>query len=538
MMDRYKHLPRQDLIEELMALQQEMEQVKHHAAGLVQAAEAYKHTALIIDRSPAILFRRLAADDLKQRKMVYVSENISRFGYSADDFMTDRIMFREILHPEDTERIAKEIQEYVSKNIQSYKQIYRIITRDGEVRWVEDHTSVIIDPETGVKYHQGIVEDIHQRKEAEDKIRRSEEKYRRIIETTGEGFVLMDKDLTIRDVNNAYCRTTGVSRQKLIGRSFIEMLAEKHRLYISANRDDLFNRNTYEFESELAPGAGASVPVLIHGNTLYGDTGAVIGNMAFVTDMTEHKKALRLAGEVQKNLLPLKAPQVPGLEVCGQTISCDEIGGDYYDFIMKSGTSETRLSVVVGDISGHGVDSALLMTTARAFLRMRASQPGSITEIVSEMNRHLAGDVLDTGKFMTLFYLTIDAKNRSIEWVRAGHEPAWLYDPKQDRFEELKGPGMALGVVDNYEYDSNRRPHLQNGQVIVVGTDGIWEGHNKAGEMFGKQRLRALIRTTASSSAENMLKTIFNEHRRFTQDARQEDDITAVIIKITPEFKA
>ena len=382
------------------------------------------------------------------------------------------------------------------------------------------------------------MEDIHQRKEAEDKIRRSEEKYRRIIETTGEGFLLMDKDLTIRDVNNAYCRITGISRQELLGRSFIEMLAEKHRRYISANRDDLFNRHSYEFESELALGSGASVPVLIHGNTLYGDTGAVIGNMAFVTDMTEHKKALRLAGEVQKNLLPLKAPQVPGLDICGQTISCDEIGGDYYDFIMRSGTPETQISIVVGDISGHGVDSALLMTTARAFLRMRASQPGSITEIVSEMNRHLAGDVLDTGKFMTLFYLMIDAKNRSIEWVRAGHEPAWLYDPKQDRFEELKGPGMALGVVENYEYGSNRRPHLKNGQVIMVGTDGIWEGHNKAGEMFGKQRLRALIRTTASSSAENMLKTIFKEQRRFTQDARREDDLTAVIIKIMPEFKA
>jgi phosphoserine phosphatase RsbU/P len=283
----------------------------------------------------------------------------------------------------------------------------------------------------------------------------------------------------------------------------------------------------------LMSGSGASVQVLIHGDTLYGDTGTIIGNMALITDMTEHKKALRLAGEVQKSLLPKKAPQVPGTEIFGKTISCDEIGGDYFDFIIRSGTLKNKLSVVVGDISGHGVDSALLMTTARAFLRMRTSQPGSITEIVSSMNRHLSEDVFDTGRFMTLFYLTLDPNGKSIEWVRAGHEPALLYDPSENRFEELKGPGLALGVEKDYEYSSNQRSHLKKGQVIVVGTDGIWEGHNKAGMMFGKQRLQKLIRTHAFSSAETIVNAIFNEHRNFTQNAKKEDDVTLVIIKIT-----
>lgn len=176
-MDRYKHTKRKNLIKEIVALQQELNQVKLHDAGLEQDVKNYKHSSLIIDKSPVILFRRLAAEKLKQRKMVYVSENISRFGYTADDFLSNRIMFRDIVHPDDTE----------------------------------------------------------------------------------------------------------------------------------------------------------------------------------------------------------KAPQVPGTKIFGRTISCDEIGGDYYDFIIRSGTSENKLSVVVGDISGHGVDSALLMTTARAFLRMRTSQPGSTT---------------------------------------------------------------------------------------------------------------------------------------------------------------
>ena len=103
---------------------------------------------------------------------------------------------------------------------------------------------------------------------------------------------------------------------------------------------------------------------------------------------------------------------------------------------------------------------------------------------------------------------------------------------KENRFEELKGPGMALGVVEDYEYCSKHRPQLEKGQVIIVGTDGIWEGHNKAGEMFGKQRVQDIIRRNASLGAEEILKKVFREQRRFTQDARPEDDLTLVVLKV------
>lgn len=172
---------------------------------------------LIIENSPAILFRHLASDNLTQRKMVYVSPNISRFGYRAEDFLDGRIMFRDILYSGDQERTLIEIQAYVKQNIETYTQFYRIITNQGKVRWVEDRTSVVEDAATGTRYHQGIVIDIHERKEAEEKLRKSEEKYRRIVETAGEGFLLMDKYLKIVDLNSAYARMVSSSRSKLIG---------------------------------------------------------------------------------------------------------------------------------------------------------------------------------------------------------------------------------------------------------------------------------------------------------------------------------
>jgi sigma-B regulation protein RsbU (phosphoserine phosphatase) len=465
--------------------------------------------------------------------MVYVSPNISRFGYTAQDFLSGRIMFRDIVYPEDSERTLKEIQKYVSRNIEEYTQIYRILTREGDVRWIEDRTSVVEDAETGVRYHQGIVIDIHSRKEAEEKVRKSEEKYRRIVETAGEGFLLMDETLKIVDLNNAYCRMVGYLRNELMGKSFLNMVTEEYRHFFSAKREDLLNREYYKFEGDIIDRAGRSVPVLIHANALRDDTGAIVGNMAFVTDMTEHMKALTLAGEVQRSLLPQQAPQVQGLDVSGKNASCDEIGGDYFDFLWRADAAGGPFTVVVGDITGHGVDSALLMTTARAFLRMRASQPGTITDIVTAMNQHLTEDVYETGRFMTLFYLTINEDRRRIEWVRAGHEPAWIYDPDQDSFEELKGPGLALGIDEKYVYRSSMKTGLKKGQVIMVGTDGIWEGRNKAGEMYGKRRLQEIIRRNAASSAETILTAVFRDHARFSQGTRPEDDITLVIIKFT-----
>ena len=133
---------------------------------------------------------------------------------------------------------------------------------------------------------------------------------------------------------------------------------------------------------------------------------------------------------------------------------------------------------------------------------------------------------------MTLFYLAIDGDRKGIEWVRAGHDPALVYDPDRDCFEELKGPGMALGVDQEYAYQSQRTIGLKAGQVIVVGTDGIWEGCDSNGEMFGKQRFKDVVRRNATDSAENILNTVFQELDHFTQGMKPEDDITLVVVKI------
>lgn len=487
---------------------------------------------LIVNQSPVVLFRRKAGKTGTKPQLEYVSENLSRFGYEAREFLDGSMKFPDIVHPEDIERLREEINHYTDADLEEYTQVYRVITKSGEIRWVEDQTSVVRD-ENGEKIHnQGILIDITEKKLAEEKLRKSEEKFRRIVETAGEGFVLMNEGLDIADVNNAYCQMIGYSREELLGKSVLDLATDDFRSFMMANKEKYLAEEQRNLEGELVSKDGRTIPVLIHGSTLLDDNGRAIGNMAFVTDMTEHKKALMLAGEVQKSMLPSEMPRVRGLDIAGRNVSCDEIGGDYYDFIWRRDSTKGMFSIVVGDISGHGVDSALLMTTARAFLRMRASQPGSISEIVTAMNNHLAQDTLDTGKFMTLFCLTIDPERQCLDWVRAGHDPALIYSPEQDEFEELKGIGIALGVSDGFKYAENHKTGLRNGQIIAIGTDGIWEAFNRDGEMFGKARYQDIIKKNADKSAEEILNAVYHELSEFTLGKKSEDDITLVIAKV------
>ena len=256
----------------------------------------------------------------------------------------------------------------------------------------------------------------------------------------------------------------------------------------------------------------------------------------FRTLSLEHdmiKQSLDLAREVQQNLLPNKNPQMERLDIAGRSIYCDETGGDYYDFITRDTDENGQLTIAIGDVSGHGISSALLMATVRSSLRQRLSQPGDAGGIISDVNHQLVQDVEDSGQFMTLFYLNIDAAKMHAHWVRAGHDPAIFYDPAADAFEELGGSGIALGIEGDWRYKEYLKTDLDKGQIIFLSTDGIWEAFNPKGDMFGKERIYDIIRKNSSLTANEIITIILESLKRFQQGAQIEDDITLVVIKIT-----
>jgi sigma-B regulation protein RsbU (phosphoserine phosphatase) len=245
-------------------------------------------------------------------------------------------------------------------------------------------------------------------------------------------------------------------------------------------------------------------------------------------------RALGLAKDVQQSLLPKKKPVLQGFDIAGLSIYCDETGGDYYDFIT---IKEDRLAVVVGDVSGHGVSSSLLMATARALIMLRATMPGPAANIINDVNKHLSLDAYDTGNFMTFFYCELTAKNREVHWVRAGHDPALIYDPDTDTFDELKGHGLAFGLDYTFEYEEFQKALTPN-QIILIGTDGIWEMRDESGVMFGKEKLKDIIRNNKTATSNEILVSITDTLKKFRGKKQPEDDVTMVAIKVIPQAKS
>ncbi|MEJ2221299.1 MAG: SpoIIE family protein phosphatase [Desulfobacterales bacterium] len=245
------------------------------------------------------------------------------------------------------------------------------------------------------------------------------------------------------------------------------------------------------------------------------------------------RQSLHLAEEVQLTLLPRENPKVDGLDIAATIVYCDETGGDYYDYLDTSKTYPGSFTIAIGDVSGHGIPSALMMATARAFLRQRSMLPGTPADIVSDVNHQITRDFEASGGFMTLFYLSIDPANRSLCWVRAGHDPAIFYDSETGKFDELHGAGMALGVDTDRRYEQFSKTDLKQNQVIVLGSDGLWEARNPQGEMFGKEPIHLIIRQSPDATAREILTSCFNRFNVFLGDGAPEDDVTLVVIRIT-----
>jgi len=371
-----------------------------------------------------------------------------------------------------------------------------------------------------------------QRIRAENAIRKSEEKYRRIIETTSEGFFLTDADMVITDVNDAFTHLFGYERAEVVGRSPRDFATEAFQGFIQANESALFRGQLKDFSGEIVTAGGTVKPVHVYGDRLRDDGGNLLGFMYFIVDMTKARRSLTLAAEVQKILRPQNAPRIAGFDIAGHTLSCEELGGDYFDYLAMPDCPGDHVNLVVGDVTGHGVDAALVMTSARALLRMRAAQCGNVAEIVSEMNHHLSQDLAATGIFMTLFIMRLDPGADAIRWIRAGHLPAIVYDPAQDVFTELKGEGMALGVDENFPFIESIQNGLKPGQIIAVGTDGITEARNRRGELYGRERFQQAIRSHAALKAAELNGAVFADWQRHMDGGPQEDDATLLIVKV------
>jgi sigma-B regulation protein RsbU (phosphoserine phosphatase) len=187
----------------------------------------------------------------------------------------------------------------------------------------------------------------------------------------------------------------------------------------------------------------------------------------------------------------------------------------------------------MGDACGLGISSALLMATCRALVRQRTAVPGTLADIVTDVNRQLVCDVEDSCQFMALFYLAFDLQRRTLAWVRAGHNPAIFCDPATGTTEQLRGSGMALGIDENWRYRQYYKAQLTAGQIIVLGTDGLWEALDRGGQMFGRNPIIKILNQYPDIDANGILTACLFALDSFRDGRPVEDDVSMVVIKVT-----
>ena len=242
------------------------------------------------------------------------------------------------------------------------------------------------------------------------------------------------------------------------------------------------------------------------------------------------RRSVELASEIQEHLLP-HPPRIAGFDIFGLTLYSNLAGGDYYDFLCDE-ADQGRLCIAIGDVSGHGISSALLMASVRSALRMRARLSGTMSAIAQDANAVFSEDVEASGDFVTLFLARLDREKHRIHWVRAGHDPALLYDTATGTFTTLKGVGKGLpfGVNKAEIYLEESHP-FHPGQIVFLGTDGIWEARDAGGAFFGKQRVKQIIRQNAGADAKIIATAVMDAVAAFQEGSSRSDDVTCVVVK-------
>ncbi|MEE9190322.1 MAG: GAF domain-containing SpoIIE family protein phosphatase [Candidatus Neomarinimicrobiota bacterium] len=244
------------------------------------------------------------------------------------------------------------------------------------------------------------------------------------------------------------------------------------------------------------------------------------------------EEELRVAHDIQQNLLPKGAPDFKGFDICGRSIPAKEVGGDYFDLIT---ISDDKMAVCLGDISGKGMPAALLMANLQATLRGQMQFTLSVSECISRSNKLLYQST-DSQKFATLFFGIINRVQMNLTYTNAGHDPPIMIS-SEGKIVRLETGGTVLGFMPDYEY-KEENVSFQEGAVLVIYSDGVTDAQNDKDEDFGNDRLEEVIRSGRAKSAKEINAHVLNAVQSFTGDVPQIDDITLVVIKREPEDSA
>ena len=256
---------------------------------------------------------------------------------------------------------------------------------------------------------------------------------------------------------------------------------------------------------------------------------AIEGTRLYEKSLEMHRieQELSLASQIQFQLLPQQFPKMEGFQIAGTCLfSRYGIGGDFYDLIP---ISEQHFGIVIADVIGKGIPSAILMSETRAALRAQVNNIHHPDEIIERVNQILHRDTRPT-EFVTMFYARLDTNRKNLIYTNAGHNPPIRV--RNGELTLLEEGGPILGFIEDSEYE-DERIDLMPGDVVFLYTDGVTEARNPdSQEMFGVEQLHQVVIDNAGLAAQDIIEQVLDAVHTFVKGEPLDDDITMLVLKV------
>lgn len=368
------------------------------------------------------------------------------------------------------------------------------------------------------------------------------ERFRSLLDQSNDCiFLLRIPSLVFVDVNESACRQMGCCREDFLSHPFgnfvpEEVIARIGELSVKGMAEGK-NRDTIITELQKCSGETIPVEITIRLVTFNKEHYGV----AVARDITERKRTeqallenfrmlrdMELARQIQLSLLPTTPPELPGIELAGRCVPATHVGGDYYDFYKHD---NGVVDLIVADVSGHSFGAALMTAEARSVLRTQIHRYSDTGEVLASLNRNLHDDLDQAGLFITLFYVKYDAINRTLFYSNAGHVPPLLFRPSEAACRKLDAEGLIIGIRKGEIYEA-KELLVQEGDILLLYTDGVTEALNAAGEEFGVARLCRCLMAGHTESPQAIIDAIIKEVAAFTGTTAMEDDVTMIVMKV------
>ncbi len=443
----------------------------------------------------------------------------------------------------------------------------QIFRKDGSSIWIAENCHAIRDAQGRLQHYEGTVEDITQRRLAEERVRNSEALYHSLVETLPQNIFRKDVHSRFTFANQQFCQTLGHSLEAVIGKSdadfFPAELATKYRL--DDQRIMATGRPFETVEENRRPDGDRSYVQVVK-TPLYDTTGHVIGLQGIFWDITVQKVAderirqanadlassreelrlkndvmeenLKMAREIQLSMLPQQYPVLPrgaapaesAFQFTHRYQPSGTVGGDFFSI---SALSDTEVAVFICDVAGHGVRSALITAMIRALveeLRPLAHDPG---QFMTKLNSDLFAILQHAGSpvLTTAFYVVANSATGKMRCANAGHPRPLLLRRAAGRVEPLKNPTKknqpALGLFEKMGYETFET-HLAAQDLVMLFTDGLYEVHAQNEELYTQEKLTAAVGKHLAAPTAQLFDSLLREIRDYAADHTFEDDVCLV----------